>query len=133
MTLFFRQLAAIDVQQPSLAPLSTAFYRDDLAQQHQTEWQSWLTHYSARVLADQWDNHERITSMNSFNPWFVLRNYLAQRAIDSATQGDNSMILTLLDAARQPYTEQPRYEHFVAKRPEWARHKAGCSMLSCSS
>lgn len=133
MTLFFRQLATIDLQQPSLTPLSVAFYRDDLTQQYQKEWQSWLTQYSVRVLADQWDNHERTTSMNSFNPWFVLRNYLAQQAIDLATQGDNSMILTLLDAARQPYTEQPQYEHLVTKRPEWARHKAGCSMLSCSS
>ena len=43
------------------------------------------------------------------------------------------MIMELLDASRNPYQEQPRYAAWVAKRPEWARHKAGCSMLSCSS
>ena len=54
-------------------------------------------------------------------------------AIDKAEQGDFSMIDELMETLRKPYDEQPEKEKFAARRPEWARNKPGCSMLSCSS
>jgi uncharacterized protein YdiU (UPF0061 family) len=71
--------------------------------------------------------------MNKVNPKYVLRNYLAQQAIELAEKDDYSEISKLQILLQKPYDEQPEFASYAEKRPEWARRKAGCSMLSCSS
>jgi len=58
---------------------------------------------------------------------------LAQQAIDALTEGDASVLERLIKVLERPYDEQPENDDLAERRPEWARHKAGCSALSCSS
>ena len=76
---------------------------------------------------------ERKQKMNAVNPKYVLRNYMAQLAIDDAEKGDYQLIDELFEVLKKPYEAQPEHQKWYAKRPDWARHKVGCSMLSCSS
>jgi serine/tyrosine/threonine adenylyltransferase len=133
MTLFFTHLAQIDIQRPDIETLKIAFYTEQGYANFQADFATWLKHYAQRVQASTLNASARLEKMQSHNPRYVLRNYMAQQAIDLAEQNDTSMIETLLNLLRNPYTVQAGMEQFEQKRPDWARQKAGCSMLSCSS
>jgi len=89
--------------------------------------------YQQHIIDDGINDKTRRDAMNAVNPKYVLRNYLAQLAIDDAEQGDFDLIHTLLEVLRHPYEEQVKMQEYAAKRPDWARNRPGCSMLSCSS
>ncbi|GGY63238.1 UPF0061 protein [Cellvibrio zantedeschiae] len=143
MTIFYRLLANLDLplltnadDKVLIEGIKLAYYAEPSAESA-AAMATWLRKYLTRVQQDYivyGETHEqRKARMNKTNPKYVLRNYLAQQAIDRATQGDFNEVQQLLQLLRNPYDEQPEHEHYFAKRPEWARTKAGCSMLSCSS
>ncbi len=139
MTLFWRELAKVNFEasvnkMERCEPLMNAVYRPDLMTSDQRA--------SFADFAEKWSIRHRelannvievSAAMNAVNPKYVLRNYMAQLAIEEAEAGDPSMVKELLDLLRLPYEEQPQYERFYALRPDWARTKVGCSQLSCSS
>jgi uncharacterized protein YdiU (UPF0061 family) len=133
MTIFFRDLADVTLEAPTLEPVRTAFYDPEKMRRFEPEFEAWLRRYAGRVKADSRVEAERQLQMDAVNPRFVLRNYLAQQAIDRAEQGDEAGVSELLDVLRRPYLDQPGAERYGERRPDWARERAGCSMLSCSS
>ncbi|MEO7320853.1 MAG: protein adenylyltransferase SelO family protein, partial [Nitrosospira sp.] len=157
MTLFFRGLMTVPIDAAAdhadnpdhkddgalAGLLRSAFYTEQAFKPAQLgRLTGWLRRYIARVrldaeAADGVNAEEfaslRLERMKRANPKYVLRNYMAQQAIDALEQGDASVITRLMEVLKHPYDEQPGQEELAQRRPEWARNKAGCSALSCSS
>jgi len=139
MTIFFRRLEGVQISDnifdscSALKHLMPAFYGSDMEEETSNSLVGWLERYAERSEKDSINAEQRTALMNGVNPKYVLRNYLAQLAIDKSEQGDHSMVNELLEVLRHPYDEQLDKEHLNEKRPDWAKHKVGCSMLSCSS
>ncbi len=140
MTLFFRQLshlapallAASDNEDGLFDELITAAAYS-VAPDEDRNVRQWLHRYTARLRQEP-DSGEAIRErMLRANPKYVLRNYLAQQAIERAEAGDLSTLETLMHVLKTPFDEHPEYHELAAKRPDWARDKPGCATLSCSS
>ncbi|MCA9547549.1 MAG: YdiU family protein, partial [Myxococcales bacterium] len=142
MPIFYRLLSGLDVAGPAgarsdadwVAAITPAFYdADGVDSEQRAAWAAWLRRWAERVRGGA-PNAERQAAMKRANPKYVLRNWMAQQAIDAAEQGDLAELHRLFELLQRPYAEQPEHEvAYFQRRPEWARHKPGCSMLSCSS
>jgi uncharacterized protein YdiU (UPF0061 family) len=124
-TLFFRHLA-----EPTMDSLRPAFYTPRPSDDPLV---TWLEQYNARLREESVGRQERVGTMNKANPKYVFRNYLAVQAIEAMGQGDTSVLERLMQVLRRPYDEHPQHAELAARRPDWARDRAGCSALSCSS
>ncbi len=142
MTIFFRSLSNFskDMVLPEkeesefLTVVKDAFYKpEELKSETLWFWKDWFALYLNRLQKEILTDAERKEQMNKVNPKYVLRNYMAQIAIDASNNDDYSIVNELYVILKNPYIEQPEAEKWFVKRPEWARTKVGCSMLSCSS
>jgi serine/tyrosine/threonine adenylyltransferase len=134
LTLFFRNLNKFDENNPQefWTLLQASSYSENL-ESLRGKWNIFLAVYAENLIAENREKSERIAQMNLVNPKYVLRNYMAQLAIDAADAGDYSIVDELFNLLLKPYDEQPESEKWFTLRPDWAKTKVGCSMLSCSS
>ncbi|MEN8928453.1 MAG: protein adenylyltransferase SelO [Flavobacteriales bacterium] len=135
-TLFFRELSnkqELDFDKFWNIVLNSSYLKKEIADEQQEVWRTWFGQFVTYILQENENRDEREAKMKATNPKYVLRNYMAQLAIDEAEKGDYGLIDELYQLLEKPYEEQPKMEKWFAKRPEWARNKVGCSMLSCSS
>ncbi len=122
-TLFFRRLGNLDSVDPAGdAPLRDLFL-------DRPAFDAWAVQYRARLTQENSQDPQRKLAMDASNPKYVLRNYLAQVAIDKAQDKDFSEVATLLAILERPYDEQPAHERYAALPPDWASHLE----VSCSS
>jgi len=121
---------------------------DDVVSQPETSssWRAWLSRYASRLMSERdgsssssgggggeaWHDRERRASMDAANPKYILRNYLAQQAIERAERGDDALLRELEAVLRRPYDEQPEFNHLTARPPAWAQRPGVC-VNSCSS
>lgn len=135
MTLFYRKLSRNDISKENIiAAIEFSSYKaptelDALI----SLWDKWISEYLTLLALEKLAPEARETAMKKINPKYVLRNYMAQLAIDAADRGDNSIIDELYQLLKTPYDEIPAMEKWFVKRPDWAKNKVGCSQLSCSS
>ena len=121
-TLFFRRLGEESAEQ------AVAQLRDDFVDIKGFD--AWAERYVARVARDgDSDQQQRRARMHAVNPLYILRNYLAQKAIDAAEQGDYSEVRRLHAVLSTPFDEQPGMEGYAERPPEWGKHLE----ISCSS
>ncbi|WP_156885477.1 protein adenylyltransferase SelO [Massilia niastensis] len=122
-TLFFRRLGELRVDEPGLdAPLRDLFIDREA-------FDAWAVRYRERLRAEHSVDARRRSAMHAANPKYVLRNYLAQVAIEKAQNGDYSAVHRLLAVLERPFDEQPENESYAALPPDWAAHLE----VSCSS
>ena len=111
-TLFFRRLSSLkadDVQ-------SNAAVRDLFIDR--AAFDAWATQYRARLQKENSNDAKRLASMNRVNPKYILRNYLAQVAIEKAQQKDFSEVKKLLAILQYPFDEQPQHDRYADLPPD---------------
>lgn len=125
-TQFFRKLGQLKLR-PQDAAKDDAPVRDLFIDR--AAFDAWAASYRARLLREERPDAVRKQDMDKINPKYVLRNYLAQVAIEKAQQKDYSEVARLLKVLEHPFDEQPEHEAYAALPPDWASHLE----VSCSS
>jgi len=115
----FRMLSQTE-QQSAASPLRDEFI-------DRAAFDSWFGTYRERLQREEIQDDARQAQMKAVNPAMVLRNWLAQRAIEQAEQGDYAELHRLHDALRTPFAD--RSDDYVSRPPDWGKRLE----VSCSS
>ena len=89
----------------------------------------WMARYLPQ-LSTVWETpSQRSVAMKLVNPKYILRNHLAQTAIEQAEAGEYGEIKQLWQLLQTPYDEHPSLEQYATPPPKWAPSVP----VSCSS
>jgi len=122
-TRFFRALCDVDLSSSPDDDRTAQMFTD------RNGWYAWQGRYRARLADESRSESARRAAKHTPNPKFILRNYLAQVAIERAQAGDFTEIARLHAILRRPFDDQPEYDAYAAPPPGWARDIS----VSCSS
>ncbi|AHG22354.1 hypothetical protein Z042_24175 [Chania multitudinisentens RB-25] len=117
----FRLLSHVE-QQQAQSPLCDEFV-------DRAMFDNWYQQYRQRLQQEQVSDAERQQAMKAANPALILRNYLAQQAIEAAEQDDVSKLARLHQALLKPFDDDSQYDDLAALPPDWGKHLE----ISCSS
>jgi len=117
----FRALCQIEIEGTNQAFVDLFIDRQQI--------QTWLENYTKRLSQQSWPEPQRQQAMKQVNPKYILRNYLAQQAIQDAELADFDEFNHLLRVLSKPYDEQAENQHYACPPPDWGRNME----ISCSS
>jgi uncharacterized protein YdiU (UPF0061 family) len=121
-TTFFRKLSSFDEDNIKNSIVLSEMFSD-------SNYGRWASYYAKRLKEESSIKSRRSKLMNSVNPKYILRNYIAQLAIENAEEGDYSEIDNIYRILQSPFDQQPEYEEYSKPAPEEYRNLA----LSCSA
>ncbi len=131
--IFFRELCHFDSDSQQWLDNNMHCFYAELSQTLKIQWLQWLDTYAHKKQQDLLTEIQSHQIMEKSNPKYVLRNFQLYEATQAAELGDLNLFNALWQCIQLPYDEQPQYENFYQKTPDWAMLKRGCSRLSCSS
>ncbi len=140
-TIFYRELAKVIeltkqtelTEQLILKQIEACYYQQENLPEIAKPLISWIKAFLKIQISNPLAVTEQTKLMNSHNPYFILRNYLVQEALEQLAFGNREQLDSLMLALKTPYQENSVTQKFYKRRPDWAKDKAGCSALSCSS
>jgi uncharacterized protein YdiU (UPF0061 family) len=140
MTIFFRKFADFDIFEfeegqldPFVKSISDSVYDLGNLASNFNGWSRFLMAYKSALVHEASDFGSRRAIMSSVNPKYILRNWQLQECVIEAEQGRYEMLRDMEEFIQTPFSEQPHFEKYFKKRPDWAKRLPGYSMLSCSS
>ncbi len=122
-TIVFRELSTFSTMEGATNDTLREHFLD------RDRFDKWAARYRDRLQSEGSLDDERRDRMNRVNPKYVLRNYLAQVAIEKAQNKDFSEIDRLFSLLQNPYSDQPGMDTYAIPPPNWGKHLA----VSCSS
>ena len=122
-TLFFRRLSNLEIDNFETNETIRDLFIDRVA------FDDWSVQYRKRLKLENSEDSSRKVAMNKVNPKYILRNYLAQIAIEKSQNDDFSEVNKLLKILESPFDEQPENESYAKLPPDWAEGLE----VSCSS